>query len=281
MKIFNIDSPLMIFLSKMADLMIVNLLTILCCIPIFTAGAAFTAMHYMCYKIVRDEEVYIVKGYFHSFKENFKQSTIIWLIALLIGLIFAADIKIMMDQQVSIPVWVRYGVLAALIFLGLNLLMVFPVQARFFNTIKGTIKTAFVVTMLIFPKVVLMLILYALPWVLTYYFMSLFPIAFLLGISLPAYFAAMLYNKTFKKMEDKFYEDHPEAKPDRGADDEHIFSDNGFAAQQQPDDEDLAEAPADEEPEAPEIIEKAEEAIEEQLDEEVAENVEGIKGSDN
>ena len=68
MKLFDLDSPVMRFLSKMADLMILNILTMICCLPLFTAGAAFTALHYVCLKMVRNEEGYIAKSYFKAFK---------------------------------------------------------------------------------------------------------------------------------------------------------------------------------------------------------------------
>ncbi len=55
MKLFNLDSPLMRALGKMADLMWLNILTMVCCIPVFTIGASLTALHYMALKIVRDE----------------------------------------------------------------------------------------------------------------------------------------------------------------------------------------------------------------------------------
>ena len=79
-KIFDMDSPVMRFLSRMADLMIMNLVVTICCIPIVTIGASITAMHYVMLKLVRGEDGYIVKDFFKSFKQNFKQSTIIWLI---------------------------------------------------------------------------------------------------------------------------------------------------------------------------------------------------------
>ena len=67
MKIFDLDSPLMNVLNKMADLMWLNILTLICCIPIITAGAAFTSMHYVALKIVRNEESYITRAFFKSF----------------------------------------------------------------------------------------------------------------------------------------------------------------------------------------------------------------------
>ena len=55
MKFFNLDSPVMVFLSKVANLMILNVLTIICCIPIFTAGAAITALYYVTIKMARGD----------------------------------------------------------------------------------------------------------------------------------------------------------------------------------------------------------------------------------
>ena len=73
------DSPFMRFLSVLADLMILNFLTILCCIPVVTAGASFTAMHYVLIKMVRNEEGYIAKSFFHAFKQNLGQGIFIWI----------------------------------------------------------------------------------------------------------------------------------------------------------------------------------------------------------
>lgn len=61
MKLFNLDSPVMVFLSKVANLMILNVLTIICCIPIFTAGAAITALYYVTIKMARGDDPYIIK----------------------------------------------------------------------------------------------------------------------------------------------------------------------------------------------------------------------------
>ena len=56
MKLFNLDSPVMVFLSKVANLMILNVLTIICCIPIFTAGAAITALYYVTIQMARGDD---------------------------------------------------------------------------------------------------------------------------------------------------------------------------------------------------------------------------------
>ena len=100
MKLFDLDSPLMQGLSKMADLMWLNILTILCCLPIVTVGPALTALNYMALKIVRNEECYITKGYFTSFKRNFIQGTIIWLIFLVIIAVLGCDFYIISQNKI-------------------------------------------------------------------------------------------------------------------------------------------------------------------------------------
>ena len=72
MNVFEEGSPFIRFLNRMADLLIINLLTLLMCVPVITAGASLTAMHYVLLKIVRDEEGYIVRSFFRSFKLNFQ-----------------------------------------------------------------------------------------------------------------------------------------------------------------------------------------------------------------
>ena len=89
--LFNLDSPIMRFLSKVCDLMILNVMCIICCLPIVTAGASITALYTITMKMVRGEESYIFKGFLKAFKENFKQSTIIWLIMAVLGIFVFVD----------------------------------------------------------------------------------------------------------------------------------------------------------------------------------------------
>ena len=71
MGLLRFDSPLMRFLAKVADLMIVNLLVLICSLPIFTIGASLTAMQNIFYRILHNEDVYVFREYFASFKRNF------------------------------------------------------------------------------------------------------------------------------------------------------------------------------------------------------------------
>lgn len=200
-KIFDLDSPIMRFLSRMADLMILNLVTLICCIPIITIGASMTALHYVLLKMVRNEEGYIVKAFFKSFKQNFKQATIIWLVVLLFIIIFVVDIFVFNYSGIQFPQVLRVILLALAFFASMTMCYIFPLLSRFENTILQTLKNALLMSILNLPKTLLMMVVYILPMVAWYFSAMAMPIIFLFGISAPAYVAAMLYSGTFKKFE--------------------------------------------------------------------------------
>ncbi len=200
-RFFSIESPLFNFLSKVADLILLNFLAMLCCIPIITIGASMTALNYVALKMVRDEECYITRAFFKSFKDNFKQATIIWII-LLVGIaIIAGDIFIFTYSTLQFPAWLKIALMSVAIIGLFTIMHLFPVLAKFDNTIKNTFKNSLFMGILSFPKTVLMMVVWALPLVLAAFFFQIFPIIFCLGISAPAYLSARLYNNTFKRFE--------------------------------------------------------------------------------
>lgn len=229
MKFLNIDSPLMQALSKIADLLILNLLTLLCCIPIITVGPALTALNYMTLKMVRNEETYIARGFFKSFKENFRQSTLIWLLFLVLGLLLAGDYIILISSEMQYSNVMQVLILVVAILEICTFLYTFPVLAKFQNTIKTTLKNAFLISIMQFPKTIVMIVVYLIPLVIFWISFQLIPFVFFFGLSVPAWISAKLYNKFFKKLEDKYWEEHggnPEAgEQDEDAEDERIFRD--------------------------------------------------------
>ena len=88
------DSGIMRVLSKICDIVCLNVLWLVCSLPIITIGASTTALYTVMLKLVKNEEGYIFKGFLHAFKLNFKQSTIIWLILLLCGGVCFVDYRI-------------------------------------------------------------------------------------------------------------------------------------------------------------------------------------------
>lgn len=205
----QMDSPFMRFLSVLADLMILNFLTLLCCIPIVTAGASFSAMHYVLTKMVRNEEGYIGKMFFHAFKQNLKQATVLWIGVVVVGALLFMDWYVLMQMirqnpQDSFTSIMLVLVYAAALVVYLMALYLFPIQSRYTNTIRGTLKMAF--SMAVFGMVTLRTVanglLFLVPFaVLWYGGWNSIPFLLVFCFSAPGYVRALLYNGLFKKYE--------------------------------------------------------------------------------
>jgi len=200
-RIFDLDSPVMRFLSRVADLIILNLLVLITIIPIITVGASFSALHYVLIKMVKNEENYIFKMYFKAFKENFKKATLLWLIMLAIILVFVFDFYIMAYSGMVFPWVFVVGVFAVAVILFMAGMYVFPLQARFENSVGRTLRNSFLIMILNLPKSVLMLLAYAVPVLL--FLLSSYAVPFLImfGISVPSLGAVYLYRKVFARFE--------------------------------------------------------------------------------
>ena len=162
-KLFNMDNKFFSMMGRAADLMILNIVFIICCLPIVTIGASLTALHYVTLKMVRNEESYIVKSFFKSFKQNFKQATIINLIMLLFGGLLYLDLNIINNMSGSMAsvlhvLFIAFGIVYFVIFLYL-----YPVLAKFYNTIKNTFTNAFLMSIRHLPYTALMILVTAAP----------------------------------------------------------------------------------------------------------------------
>lgn len=129
-------------LSRLFDLMLLNILWVLFSLPVVTAGASTAALYSVMLKMVANEEGYIIRGFFEAFKRDFKQSTVVWLILLAAGAVLGADIMIVSGFT---GVMAKAGMLllgAALLIYLTELIFVFPLIARFENTTLHMMKNA-------------------------------------------------------------------------------------------------------------------------------------------
>lgn len=143
MRFFSIDNPVWRFIRKIGNLWILNILWVVCSLPLFTIGASTTALIYACMKL-HDDEGYPVTNFFRSFKENFLQATVIWIIYVLVGalLVWGLIFWNLMDGT-SLRVGHAFAI-AVMIPYGLSLLYVFAIQAKFVNPVKDTIHYALI-----------------------------------------------------------------------------------------------------------------------------------------
>lgn len=204
-KFFDADNPVMRFLTRMADLMIINILALVCSIPIITAGASLTAMFYVELKWVRKQEGYTVKPFFQQFKANFRQATGEWLLMLLVGVIMFMDLSMFRYSADTFPAPLRLLVVAACILLYLLLQWVLPLQCHFENTVKQTLKNSVLMAIANFPRTLGMGAVWIASAALLFLSITaaqaIFPIVALFGLSLPGLAVCALVNGPFRKLE--------------------------------------------------------------------------------
>lgn len=197
MQIFNVNGPVFSFLNKMADLFIINILFVLCCIPVVTIGASCTAMYTVTLKMVRDEEGYLARSFFQAFKDNFRQATIVWVIALLVLFVSLADIRIFSTPGNEQYRFLLVGAFLLFFLTFLLLLFTFPLLAKFSNSLKQTVKNAFLMEARHLPFTFCILAFTAVPPVITAMLPRSLGFVYILwllfGFSLTAYANSFLF----------------------------------------------------------------------------------------
>lgn len=223
---FKLDSPLMNFLNKVADIMILNIMFIIFSIPVFTTGAAYSAAYYMGFKMVKNEETYIIKGFWKAFKENFKQATAIWLIVLVVLAILTVDYRIIAYSGIEFARGIRIAMVTVTVVLVMGLVFLFPLQARFTNPVKYTIRNAFLMALSHLPTTFLLIAIYAVPAAALYFVPQIMPVILLMSFGLVIYGKSFLLLRVFKKYEDALADKSQPDAADENADDS-IFAENG------------------------------------------------------
>ena len=197
--VFDMENPLMRALAVVADLILLNFLTIIGMIPVVTAGASLTARNDVLQHIVRKEEGYIARSFFASYKSNLKQGSIMGLIfAVPAGLLILEYDVIRAIPELHMPIFYAMLLLAGGIVLACGI-YAFHLLARFENTIVGTIKNALMLSFGYLPRTVGMIAAYVGFWaVVIAFYMYLFPVIILFATTLPAYICTLLIGPALK-----------------------------------------------------------------------------------
>lgn len=142
--LFNVDGPVLQFINKIVYSVYLNILWFFCCIPVVTIGASTTALFYVTLKIAKNEEGNITKAFFRSFRQNFRQGTLIWLILLAAGIILGVDGYVLYHIRFENLFWTLCTAVfcVAAIAYAIVLMYIFPLLARFDNTTGAMFKNA-------------------------------------------------------------------------------------------------------------------------------------------
>ena len=208
--LFNPDSGLMRALSRLFDLLVLNRLATLLCVPVITAGASLTALHSVIIQMVEEREGYIIKTFFRKFKENFKPATISWLIMLAFSFIIFVDFRVVlvMGDRTAQVMQTVLMVLSAMVIAMFQ--YVFPLTARYENSIRGYWETAVKLAVGFLPKTIVMLVINAAVVMLGYkYMLYILPLLVMYGLSGPAYLCGVIYMTIFHKIEPEKKEEEP------------------------------------------------------------------------
>ena len=194
------ENPLWQALSVVADMLLLNLLTLLCCLPVVTLGPAFTAMNDVVIRIFRQEESGILKNYGRAFRQNLKKGILFGLLLLTAAGLLYFDY---LCALTFVPMF-RYAVAALGILVLALAIYAFALLARYENSLWQTIKNAVMLAVGYFPRTLGMLCFTLLFWLLCIRFYRVgAPILFMFGFSLPCYVNTVLMKAAFDRMDEK------------------------------------------------------------------------------
>ena len=156
--LFRYDNPVMVFLGKFCDLMLINLFWLIASLPVFTIGASTTAVYYVTLKLAEDREGYTIRSFFSAFRSNFRQGVLLGLLEGVTGAVLLVDLYYYRKVSDSPLRGVALGLSLLVFFLWLAVtLWVFPLQARFENPIRRTLLNALLVSIRYLPRTILMM----------------------------------------------------------------------------------------------------------------------------
>lgn len=200
--LFSPDSKIMQALTGLADLMILNILFVVTCIPIFTIGAASSALYTVVFRMQRQEEGGIFRTYFRSFRENFRQGTAIWLILLPLFAVGCINLIWCSAQEGTLSFILLLMTILVLAVLVLIFSYVFPLQSQFRNPVKLTLSNAFLLSIAHLPRSLVIAVVNLLPlgmaYVNLYAFMQTSLLWLFMYFAGSAFLNALLLRKVFQ-----------------------------------------------------------------------------------
>lgn len=197
----NPDNKIMNFLNKLGDMFILNILYLVCCIPVITIGAATTALYYNTLKLAENREAYVWKDFLRAFRENFLQATLIWLMMLAVFGVLAINVLTVGGLGEQLGAMVAVASLVFGIFFVMTGVYVFPLLARFDNTVFRLIKFALLMSIRHFPSTVVIVAVHGIPLLLALISLQAFVrgvgVVLLFVVSILAYIESKLFSRIF------------------------------------------------------------------------------------
>lgn len=206
--LFRPDSPLMRFMMLITNIICLNVLWLICCVPVITAGAATTALYYTLFQFITKQDDSVLKPFFRAFRENFKLVTPVWILHLLIGAALGAEVFYLYR---STQLWLKvvFGILL-LIYAGVSAYL-YPILARYHTSRKRAVFNSVALSTRHLLTTVCVVTLNAVPLIVLLFLPELFWKTILFwtvgGFSLIAYLCSKMILAVLEK-----YDSQPEAE---------------------------------------------------------------------
>lgn len=203
--LFSMDNLFFRTVGKLVDLIWVNILTLICALPVVTAGASFSAMYYLLLRMAEDDQGALTRGFFRAFRENFKNATKVWLCVLGILAVYLYNLYLLREgilDGYGVVKQLSLALIVAVLFLTVMVgNYIFALLARYENGLKQTVKNAFLLSFAFFPRSLCMVVIMLFPLALMMLSNYFFWLWGLYGLAYPGYVIAMLMIAVFRKTE--------------------------------------------------------------------------------
>lgn len=190
---FSPDSKFMEIFGRIADLVLLNILFLITCLPVFTIGAATTALYTMCFRLMREEYSGVIRPYFKAVKDNFKTATALW------GILLVAAVPAVyyLTQTARLEGLLGYSSIVFILILVVVMMAAsygFPWISQFENTAVQSLKNALILSISRLPRTAAILAINLMPLIVWFLNGELFIQVSFLWVAL--YFAAAAYMNT-------------------------------------------------------------------------------------
>ncbi len=233
MRLFDPEGPLMGALGKLSDVVLSNILFCALCLPVVTAGASLAALYTVMQELVEERaDGMVLRAFWDAFRKNFKQATALWLLCLLAFafLFLYYQVVAMLGGALGRAYQITFYVLLIAFLFGFQYL--FPLQARFQNRVRDTLRNAWLLSILALPQTLLSFLVDGAALYISFFMnpgalnVSVFLWA-AAGFGLLACLNSYIFRRAFEKIAPQLRGREPDGGRAEGA----IFTDEGHRAQ--------------------------------------------------
>lgn len=198
---FRLNNPVLDYMNTMVQFIGLNLVYLICCLPIITIGPATAALYQVTLREARHEHGYLIKKFFVHMKEMFFQGIAVSLVFFFAAFILAYSFVFWneLGGNVSLIATILSLLFAALLSFGLA--YVFPLMARFQNTTVQTMKNAFFIALTNMKYTLILVLIHVFVISLFFVFPAFKIIMLLAGFSFTAFLNSWILTKVFRNYE--------------------------------------------------------------------------------